>query len=81
MAPVVDELKKKYEGKVVITQIDTDQDGSKTLMEQHDIKAMPTFVFIDAQGKVIKKQEGALSKDMLEKWIKYLLANSKECPT
>lgn len=76
MAPIVDEAKNKYEGKVVITQLDIDKEENKAKVDEHGIRAVPTFVFINAQGDVAKKVEGAISKKQLEAQIESLLGQS-----
>lgn len=63
MAPMVEELAAEYAGKVDFYKIDVDKETP--LAQQFRIEAMPTFVFIDAQGN-IKMEVGSTSKDMFK---------------
>lgn len=51
MKPVVDRLKKQYEGKVEFRLINADNDPqAQTLSAQYNITAVPTFVFLNMDG-------------------------------
>lgn len=53
MAPIVDGLKAKYDGKVAIIRynVETD-DRAMELADQYAVQYVPTFVFLDEYGKV-----------------------------
>ncbi len=67
MAPILEELKSEYAGKLQVIFIDVWQnpDASK----EHGINMIPTQLFFDAEGKELFRHEGFFSKeDILNKW-------------
>src|SRR5512135_3357330 len=69
MAPVLEELKKEYAGRMQVDFIDVGVDPSAG--KSFDIKLIPTQVFLDASGKEVDRHEGFLSKeDILSRWAK-----------
>ena len=67
MAPVLEELKTVYAGKLEVEFIDVWQnpDGAK----KYEIKLIPTQIFFDATGKELYRHEGFYGKaDILAKW-------------
>lgn len=56
MAPIVDGLAKKYQGKVEVNRVNLSNDwGPGDLFE---VNAVPSYVFLDSAGNVIDRQEG-----------------------
>ena len=70
VAPIIDELAKEYEGKVVIGKGDVDQD--QDLLGRFGVRNIPTIIFVKG-GEVVEKKVGAQSKDALKKSIEGLL--------
>ena len=70
VAPIIDELAKEYEGKVVIGKCDVDQD--QDLPGRFGVRTIPTIIFVKG-GEVVEKKVGAQSKDALKKSIEGLL--------
>ena len=70
VAPIIDELAKEYEGKVVIGKCDVDQD--QDLPGRFGVRNIPTIIFVKG-GEVGEKKVGAQSKDALKKSIEGLL--------
>jgi thioredoxin 1 len=67
MAPVLDELKKEYAGRMRVEFIDVNENPDAA--KPFGIKLIPTQVFIDAKGKELWRHEGFISKqDILAKW-------------
>lgn len=69
MAPILEELRKTYAGKVDVEFIDlwTHQD----MGYKYDIRVMPTQIFFDTYGKEISRHEGPLNRDeILKIWKK-----------
>ncbi|MBU1156459.1 MAG: thioredoxin family protein [Proteobacteria bacterium] len=64
MAPILDELKIEYKGKAAIVFLDVWQDPS--LGPKFGIRAIPTQVFYDKQGREVFRHEGFLSKENIE---------------
>ncbi len=70
MLPIVDELAKQYEGKVVIGKLNVD-DNADTC-EQYGIMNIPTMLFFK-KGELVNRHVGACRKPDLEKIIDGLL--------
>ena len=66
VAPVLEELSKEYEGKLLIYKVDTD--AEEELSAVFGIQSIPTLLFIDADGKP-GIQSGAYPKHVLKKVI------------
>ena len=67
MAPILEELKKEYAGKLEVEFIDVwkNPDAGK----QYGIEVIPTQIFYDATGKELFRHIGFFSKDdILAKW-------------
>jgi len=70
MAPILDDLKKTYAGKLEVQFIDVWENpdaGGK-----YGIKVIPTQIFYDAKGEELFRHEGFFSKeDILVKWKEF----------
>lgn len=68
MAPVVDRLKKEYEGKVEFRLYDVEKDSEgQALMNQFKAQYVPTFVFINTDGSQSDFKVGELEEVQLKK--------------
>jgi len=70
IGPVIDELSKEYEGKVVIGKCDVDSNNA--IATQFGVRNIPTIIFMKG-GQVVDKQVGASGKASIEEKIKKLL--------
>ena len=76
VAPVLEELSKEYEGKVMVYKVDTEAEAE--LSAVFGIRSIPTFLFIPLDGQPAM-QPGALPKNAFEKIIaEFLLVAEKE---
>lgn len=77
VAPVLEELAKEYEGKLVIYKVDTDKE--QELSAVFGIQSIPSLLFIGADGEPMM-QPGALPKHVLKQVIeeKLLVAAKAE---
>jgi thioredoxin 1 len=67
MAPILEELKKEYAGRLEVTFIDVWQNPDAG--KQYGIEMIPTQIFFDASGKEIFRHVGFFAKeDILAKW-------------
>lgn len=67
MAPILEELKKELEGKLVVQFLDLNK--FPDVAQIYGIRVMPTQIFYDASGKELFRHEGFYSKeDILAKW-------------
>lgn len=72
IAPIMEELAEKYDGKVKIYKIDTQKE--RELASIFQIKSIPVVLFSPLKGKPIM-QAGALPKDMYIKIIEENILN------
>ena len=66
VAPVLEELSKEYDGKLLIYKVDTD--AEEELSAVFGIQSIPTLLFIDVNGQP-GLQAGAYPKHILKKVI------------
>jgi thioredoxin 1 len=66
MAPIFEEIKPDYEGKVEFKKIDVEADG--TTASKFGIMSIPTFVILKDDKEVDRKM-GAMPKEVLTSWI------------
>jgi len=66
VAPVLEELSKEYEGKLVVYKVNTDVE--QELSAVFGIQSIPTLLFIDSMGEPMM-QPGAYPKHILKKII------------
>ena len=70
VGPIIDELAKEYEGKVIMGKCDVDENSD--LPAEFGIRNIPTVLFFK-NGELVDKQVGAVTKAQLEEKIKALL--------
>ncbi len=70
MLPIVDELAKDYEGRVVVGKLNVDENGDTC--EQFGIMNIPTMLFFK-NGELVNRHVGAARKADLVKIIDSLL--------
>lgn len=66
VAPVLEQLAKQYEGKLLIYKVDTEAEAE--LSAVFGIRSIPTFLFIPVEGAPMM-QPGAFPKNVFEKVI------------
>ncbi|MFR9649627.1 MAG: thioredoxin [Rikenellaceae bacterium] len=70
ITPLIEELATEYEGKVVITKCDVEDNDE--IVGKYGIRNIPTIIFLKG-GEIVDKQVGAASKDALKAKIDALL--------
>jgi thioredoxin 1 len=67
MAPILDELKEEYVGRLDVEFIDVWQ--NRDAAGQYGIESIPTQIFFDSAGKELYRHQGFFAKDdILKKW-------------
>ncbi len=67
MAPILEELKREYAGRLDVVFIDVWE--NRSAIGQYGISTIPTQFFFDASGKELFRHEGFYAKqDILAKW-------------
>ncbi|MCQ2738703.1 MAG: thioredoxin family protein [bacterium] len=69
---IFDEVYPNYSSKVNLTKIDvTNRDKStQQLIKEYNVTLVPTCIFKDANGNILRKTEGAIQPKILENYIK-----------
>lgn len=70
VGPIVEELAKEYDGKVVIGKMDVDNNVDTPT--EYGIRNIPTILFFK-DGKLVDKQIGAAQKSVLASKVEALL--------
>lgn len=65
MKPVIEEIKKDYEGKAMVKIVDVYEDME--LAEKYNIRLIPTQIFLDKEGKEYFRHEGLFPKEEIIK--------------
>lgn len=67
MAPILEELKKEYEGRLEVEFVDVWR--TPGVAKQYGIQMIPVQIFFDAAGKELYRHEGFFAKEeILSKW-------------
>jgi thioredoxin len=64
MSPIVEELAKEYDGKIVFYKVDIDKE--KELAENMRVTSIPSFMFIPAYGKPVITRGIAPKEDLIK---------------
>ena len=75
VAPIMEDLAKKYDGKVKMYKINTDKE--RKLAQVFQIRSIPSVLFAPKEGRPMM-QVGAMQKDQYIKVIEENLLNKKE---
>ena len=69
---IFEEVYPGYANKVSLRKIDVTQKDKeiKKMIKEHDVKLVPTCIFLDKSGNVIRKTEGMIQPKILENYIK-----------
>ncbi len=71
MAPAMEQMEKKYAGKIEFRKIDVDQEPE--LAQQYNITGVPTIVVLSADGKILDSTVGQQTVDELDKMFSALM--------
>lgn len=71
MQPVVEQLEHKYQERVRVIQINVDENPA--MASQFGVEAIPTFVFLDANGKEQSRLVGYQTEADIEKNINKII--------
>lgn len=63
VAPILDNIAKEYEGKLVVAKVNTDENAQWA--QKYGVRGIPTMLFING-GEVLHSQVGALPEPMLK---------------
>ena len=72
MAPILVEVEKEYKGKAAVVFIDVRENNDAA--KRFGIRAIPTQIFFDKNGKEVSRHEGFLDKKAISAQLDKLLA-------
>lgn len=65
MAPILQEVKREYQGRAAVVFIDVWEDPNQT--DRFGIRVIPTQIFYDAAGREVERHEGFMDKAAIVK--------------
>ena len=77
MKPVVDNLQKKFKGKVTFVVVDYDDPKNKGEIDKYHISMNPTVIIFNKEGKIKETFMGAAREDMLSMSIESFIPGKK----
>ena len=69
--PLMDEIAKEYEGKVLVAKVNTDEESERAMA--YRVTTIPTLLFI-RNGEVQARHSGTITKDKLTEMVDALIA-------
>ncbi len=70
MAPIIDELKKEYQGVMDVSFIDVWKKENEAKARKYNIQSIPAQIFYNEDGEELWRHVGFISKkDILAKWL------------
>lgn len=72
-APTFDKVASMFSDKIEIQKIDIDDKSTQDITEKYKVQAVPTIVFLDAKGRVVKNQLGGMNEQDLTSTMQSLL--------
>ncbi len=72
VAPILDKIAKEKAGKLIVAKVNTDENAQWAI--NYGVQGIPTMLFI-SNGKVIRKQVGALPEPMLRQVLDSFLSS------
>ncbi len=79
--PVLDEAKKKYKDDVVFEDIDMDDPENKDKIEEYHVTMDPTYIILNAEGKVKQTFMGKPHEEMFNSAIAGLIPRKEGTPS
>ena len=74
MAPILEELKEEYKGRVAVIFIDVWDQANAGNAKAFKVMSIPTQIFFDKQGKEVYRHIGFFDKDSIVAKLEELLA-------
>lgn len=74
VAPTLDKLAKEYEGRLLITKVNTDENPEWAT--RYGVQGIPTMLLVSG-GKIIHRQVGALPEPMLREIVSQFIEVTK----
>lgn len=74
MNKVFKEIFPKYNGKIILTEIQVQDKNSfsEEQIKKYNVTLVPTIVLLNSDGRQVKRIEGAIPKEQMDKYIQEL---------
>lgn len=74
MNKVFKEIFPKYNGEIILTEIQVQDKNSFTQeqIKKYNVTLVPTIILLNSKGQQVKRLEGAVEKDKMDKFLKEL---------
>lgn len=71
----LDVVEPKYENKIIFEKVNVNSGDSFSSgkVQKYGVRVVPTLIFLDKKGNVVRKTEGSMPQSQLEKYLKELL--------
>jgi thioredoxin len=69
MKPILEKVADDLDDRIALVKVNADEEHNADLMEQYDVRSIPTLVLVDETNKVLGKVIGAKSEAELKAWI------------
>ncbi len=76
MKPIVHGLETKYGDEIEFVYIDREAPENQDIVRQYGIRSQPIFIFLDAQGNLLKRFDGPVPEDVLVQAIEQAVATA-----
>ncbi len=70
VAPVIEEIEQQYAGQVTVLYYNVDEPENRVISQKYQVRAIPTLVFLDANGKQYAKHVGDMNKEQIVKVLR-----------
>ncbi len=70
VAPILDEISKEYDGKLVVAKVNTDENPQHAI--QYGVQGIPTMLFVK-DGEIVDRMVGAAPKPAIQQRIDAIL--------
>ena len=74
MNKIFKEIFPKYEGKIVLTEIQVQDNNSfnQEQIKKYNVTLVPTIILLTSKGQQVKKLEGEIAKEKMDSYLKGL---------
>jgi thioredoxin 1 len=72
-APTFDKVAETFKDKIDVQKIDIDDKATRAITEKYNVQAVPTIVFLDSKGNIVKNQLGGMDEQELKSTMQSLV--------
>ena len=76
MTPIVNGLENDFTGRVVVLQLDANEEDNASLQQQYGLRGHPTFVVLDENGRAVQTFIGPQTERVLSEALTALVGSA-----